>query len=365
MRRLKRIWANHHHEEHDFQKLGVSSTDHRTSCYTAEENEKWPTLNLCNRLQNKTWTTRNKNTVPINTSTTGHTCRQSSSDTRTLQRWGTKQAFESSTPATWIPPEPSEANLPATTLANNQSTEPREPSKAQQITGTLVSPVHRAGRCASSDAWPRPPMDIFGRCNGGAGLGVSVPLAAAAASSTTTRSANLPGGSHGPGASGASGSGPSRPSGSQAGGGGGVPAQQQTTEAAAAAAASQSRMQLTGAAAPGTAASPESGVSPLADAYSKMTSDIFAEKTLVDYMSEHPGELVRTGELSGCVRCTARGGRVLLVKREVSVGSNVLGMWFTTIMVNGYFEDFWSNFIRIGYGLFEIAITELVMWIGY
>lgn len=56
------------------------------------------------------------------------------------------------------------------------------------------------------------------------------------------------------------------------------------------------RMQLTGASAPGAAASPESGVSPLADAYTKMTSDILAERTLGDFVSEHPGELVRTGE---------------------------------------------------------------------
>ena len=61
-----------------------------------------------------------------------------------------------------------------------------------------------------------------------------------------------------------------------------------------------SRMQLTGASAPGAAASPESGVSPLADAYTKMTSDILAERTLGDsaglWGGEHSGELVRTGE---------------------------------------------------------------------
>lgn len=55
-------------------------------------------------------------------------------------------------------------------------------------------------------------------------------------------------------------------------------------------------MQLTGASAPGTAASPESGVSPLADAYTKMTSDILAERTLGDFVNDHSGELVRTGE---------------------------------------------------------------------
>ncbi|XP_053973875.1 runt-related transcription factor 1-like isoform X2 [Hylaeus volcanicus] len=58
---------------------------------------------------------------------------------------------------------------------------------------------------------------------------------------------------------------------------------------------SSGRMQLTGASAPGTAASPESGVSPLTDAYTKMTNDILAERTLGDFVSEHPGELVRTG----------------------------------------------------------------------
>lgn len=59
---------------------------------------------------------------------------------------------------------------------------------------------------------------------------------------------------------------------------------------------SANRMQLTGASAPGTAASPESGVSPLADAYSKMTTDILTERTLGDFVSEHPGELVKTGK---------------------------------------------------------------------
>lgn len=58
-----------------------------------------------------------------------------------------------------------------------------------------------------------------------------------------------------------------------------------------------SRMQLTGASAPGTAASPESGVSPLTDAYTKMTTDILTERTLGDFHGEHhPGELVKTGK---------------------------------------------------------------------
>ncbi|XP_034239934.1 runt-related transcription factor 1-like isoform X2 [Thrips palmi] len=46
---------------------------------------------------------------------------------------------------------------------------------------------------------------------------------------------------------------------------------------------------------PGTASSPEGTNSLLNDAYTKMTSDILAERTLGDFVSEHPGELVRTG----------------------------------------------------------------------
>lgn len=33
----------------------------------------------------------------------------------------------------------------------------------------------------------------------------------------------------------------------------------------------------------------------LQDTYTKMTSDILAERTLGDFLSEHPGELIRTG----------------------------------------------------------------------
>lgn len=33
----------------------------------------------------------------------------------------------------------------------------------------------------------------------------------------------------------------------------------------------------------------------LQDAYTKMTSDILAERTLGDFLTEHPGELIRTG----------------------------------------------------------------------
>ena len=47
------------------------------------------------------------------------------------------------------------------------------------------------------------------------------------------------------------------------------------------------------------AASPEGSSagsnSVLNDTYTKMTSDILAERTLGDFLSEHPGELVRTG----------------------------------------------------------------------
>lgn len=38
-----------------------------------------------------------------------------------------------------------------------------------------------------------------------------------------------------------------------------------------------------------------SAASLLNDAYTKMTSDILAERTLGDFLSEHPGELIRTG----------------------------------------------------------------------
>ncbi|XP_058803845.1 runt-related transcription factor 1-like isoform X2 [Phymastichus coffea] len=125
-------------------------------------------------------------------------------------------------------------------------------------------------------------MDIFGRCNGGAGLGVNVPHAAAA-NPTTTRPANLPASVVGElGGSNATAEGSNNVSAATA-------QPQQSNN-------SGNRMQLTSAStAPGNAASPESGVSPLADAYTKMTSDIFAERTLGDYMTEHPGELVRTG----------------------------------------------------------------------
>ncbi|XP_030762917.1 runt-related transcription factor 2 isoform X2 [Sitophilus oryzae] len=44
----------------------------------------------------------------------------------------------------------------------------------------------------------------------------------------------------------------------------------------------------------GTAASPESA-NIVNETYSKMTSDILAERTLNDFLAEHPGELVRTG----------------------------------------------------------------------
>jgi runt-related transcription factor len=131
-------------------------------------------------------------------------------------------------------------------------------------------------------------MDIFDRCNG-IGLDVNVPVASA--SNCTTRSANLSTSvvatrigerTTEVQVSTSSVIGSNTSTGS-------------VTAATAESGSTQLRMQLTGAPAPGNAASPESGVSPLADAYTKMTSDIFAERTLGDYMSEHPGELVRTG----------------------------------------------------------------------
>lgn len=115
-------------------------------------------------------------------------------------------------------------------------------------------------------------MDIFGRCNGG---GSSVTGSGVGTSRVTSSESGSSAGV----ASGTS-SGTVDSSGSGTGTGG--------------------RMQLTGASAPGAAASPESGVSPLADAYTKMTSDILAERTLGDsaglWGGEHSGELVRTGE---------------------------------------------------------------------
>lgn len=41
--------------------------------------------------------------------------------------------------------------------------------------------------------------------------------------------------------------------------------------------------------------SPPTAASLLNDAYTKMTSDILAERTLGDFLSEHPGEMIRTG----------------------------------------------------------------------
>lgn len=45
----------------------------------------------------------------------------------------------------------------------------------------------------------------------------------------------------------------------------------------------------------GTASSPEGNTNLIQDTFTKMTSDIFTERALNDYLSEHPGELVRTG----------------------------------------------------------------------
>ncbi|XP_018327131.1 uncharacterized protein LOC108738268 [Agrilus planipennis] len=46
--------------------------------------------------------------------------------------------------------------------------------------------------------------------------------------------------------------------------------------------------------APGAASSPE-GTNLINETYTKMTSDILAERTLSDFLAEHPGELIRTG----------------------------------------------------------------------
>ncbi|XP_049535960.1 protein lozenge [Anopheles darlingi] len=45
----------------------------------------------------------------------------------------------------------------------------------------------------------------------------------------------------------------------------------------------------------GAESGPPSAASLLNDTYTKMTSDILAERTLGDFLSEHPGELIRTG----------------------------------------------------------------------
>lgn len=102
-------------------------------------------------------------------------------------------------------------------------------------------------------------MDIFGRCNGpGVGAGATVTV-----NNNTVRSV----------------------------------VDADSSETIDSTSTNNNRMQLTGASAPGTAASPESGVSPLTDAYTKMTTDILTERTLGDFHGEHhPGELVKTGK---------------------------------------------------------------------
>lgn len=140
-------------------------------------------------------------------------------------------------------------------------------------------------------------MDIFGRCNGSGGIASIAGSGAVTASLISggrlvTGTGNVTGtitntgtrsGNETTVAAASAGAGTRSSSGPGSGGGSGS-------------ATGSARMQLTGASAPGAAASPESGVSPLADAYTKMTSDILTERTLGDFVSEHPGELVKTGE---------------------------------------------------------------------
>lgn len=45
----------------------------------------------------------------------------------------------------------------------------------------------------------------------------------------------------------------------------------------------------------GATSSPDGTTNIIQDTYTKMTSDILAERTLNDFLSEHPGELIRTG----------------------------------------------------------------------
>lgn len=57
-----------------------------------------------------------------------------------------------------------------------------------------------------------------------------------------------------------------------------------------------SNMHLTGNSGPSTSQSENAGTgNQIQEAYAKMTSDILAERTLGEFLSEHPGELVRTG----------------------------------------------------------------------
>ena len=126
-------------------------------------------------------------------------------------------------------------------------------------------------------------MDIFGRCNGAGGSTVTgSEVGIARVTSSEPRSVVASGTSSGTADS------TETVTGSE------------TETTTATGIGTGSRMQLTGASAPGAAASPESGVSPLADAYMKMTSDILAERTLGDsaglWGGEHSGELVKTGE---------------------------------------------------------------------
>lgn len=129
-------------------------------------------------------------------------------------------------------------------------------------------------------------MDIFGRCNGQAGGGGVV----GGGSGGTSGSSGVGGSSNTP-LRGTGNSGTVRIT--AAADSSATGSTNDTVEASG----PGGRMQLTGASAPGTAASPESGVSPLADAYTKMTTDILTERTLGDFVSEHPGELVKTGIL--------------------------------------------------------------------
>lgn len=58
----------------------------------------------------------------------------------------------------------------------------------------------------------------------------------------------------------------------------------------------QQEMHLIGNSGPSTSQSESAGTgNQIQEAYAKMTSDILAERTLGEFLSEHPGELVRTG----------------------------------------------------------------------
>ena len=150
-------------------------------------------------------------------------------------------------------------------------------------------------------------MDIFGRCNGSGG-GTSVTGSAGGIGGLIRGGRSVVGNANGNGTITNTGTGSGNETAvAESAGGGSAPSN--VGGGAGTGTGPSSRMQLTGASAPGAAASPESGVSPLTDAYTKMTSDILTERTLGDFVSEHPGELVKTGQDARHFRNVLSSGR--------------------------------------------------------